>query len=102
MNSILALFPIALLSLFASLNARATTYYVATTGNDTNSGTLASPLRTIARGIVVAATNNDTILLAHGTHNEHGLNFGSKNLVLQSQSANPAACVMDCQQLANG
>jgi predicted outer membrane repeat protein len=83
-------------------NAPAATYYVATTGNDANPGTQAQPFRTIARGIAVAAANGDTILLADGTYNEHHLDFGAKNLVLQSLSNNPAVCSVDCQQTGPG
>ncbi len=87
--------------LFAASCAQAATYYVAPTGNDNNPGTQAQPFRTIGKGIVTA-TSGDTILLADGTYNEHGLDLGSKNLVLQSQSGNPAACILDCQELDAG
>ena len=91
-----------LVLLFAAPFAHAATYYVATAGNDANPGTQAQPFRTIAKGIVVSAANGDTVLLADGTYNERGLDFGTKNLVLQSTSNNPTACIMDCQQLGNG
>jgi hypothetical protein len=97
----ICLWMIMLLLLLSSL-AQAATYYVATTGSDANPGTQAQPFRTIAKGIAIAAANGDTILLADGTYNEHNLDFGIKNLVLRSQSNNPAACILDCQQLSNG
>ena len=82
--------------------AHAATYYVATTGNDNNPGTLAQPFRTIAKSIAVAAADGDTVSLANGTYNEHNLDFGAKNLTLTSQSGNPALCILDCQGLGQG
>src|SRR5262249_44009155 len=46
--------------------------------------------------------NGDTVLIADGTYNEHDLDLGTKNLVLRSQSNNPAACNLDCQQAGQG
>jgi hypothetical protein len=92
---------IMLLLLLSSL-AQAATYYVATTGSDANPGTQAQPFKTIGKGIAVAAANGDTVLLADGTYNERNLDFGMKNLVLQSQSNNPHACILDCQQTGRG
>src|SRR5579862_3144282 len=87
--------------LLAAPCAHAATYYVATTGNDANPGTQAQPFRTIQQGINTAVSG-DSILIADGTYNEHGLDFGAKNLALQSRSGNPAGCVLDCQKLGNG
>ncbi|HEY3412760.1 MAG TPA: DUF1565 domain-containing protein [Armatimonadota bacterium] len=84
--------------LFGAPAARAAVWYVAITGNDANAGTLASPLRTIGKGIA-KSTNGDTVLVADGTYNETNLDFGSTNLVLRSQSGNRAACILDCQRL---
>jgi hypothetical protein len=49
--------------------ATAATYYVATTGNDANSGTQAQPFRTIAKGLTVLRTG-DTLHLREGTYAE--------------------------------
>ena len=46
-----------------------TTYYVSITGNDVNSGTSASPFRTIQR-CANAALAGDTCLVSAGTYNE--------------------------------
>lgn len=89
------------LLLFSAM-AQAATWYVATTGSDANPGTQAQPFRTIGKGIATAAANGDTILVVNGTYNEHDLDFGAKNLVLQSQSGNPAACILNCQQAGRG
>lgn len=65
---------IAVVCLAASLlmmgAAHATTYYVATTGNDNNAGTSAgSPFKTIQRGIN-ATSAGDTVSVAAGVYNE--------------------------------
>ena len=52
-----------------SSTLHATTYYVATTGSDTNAGTISAPFRTInqAQG---PATAGDTIDVRGGIYNE--------------------------------
>jgi parallel beta-helix repeat protein len=45
-------------------------YYVATTGNDTNAGTLAAPFRTIQKGLNVATAAGTTVYVRAGTYNE--------------------------------
>ncbi len=55
---------------FAAQTVQAATYYVATTGNDTtNSGTLAAPFKTIARGSRALAAG-DTLMIRGGTYVE--------------------------------
>lgn len=49
--------------------ARAATWYVSTTGNDTQAGTLAAPFRTIQRAADVMAPG-DTCLIRQGTYRE--------------------------------
>ena len=49
--------------------AQAATYYVSTTGSDTNSGTISSPFRTISRG-VNALGSGDTLYIRGGTYYE--------------------------------
>ena len=63
-------------ALFLSLaiipfGARATTYYVSTTGSDGNSGTQTSPLATIQRGVNLAKPG-DTVLVENGTYGPNG------------------------------
>src|SRR3954452_12668672 len=65
-------------SLFASVFAvwltaagahAATTYYVATTGNDGSAGSMAAPFRTITRGAGVAQSG-DTVYVRGGTYTQ--------------------------------
>jgi MYXO-CTERM domain-containing protein len=62
--------PLAVLavSLFgASGRARATDYYVATDGSDTNAGTMDAPFATLQKGVSVAAAG-DTVYIRGGTY----------------------------------
>lgn len=70
-----------LLLLLAAPFARAATYYVATTGSDTNPGTQAQPFKMIQKGLNSAA-NGDTIQVASGTYVELLL-WENKSLTLQ-------------------
>ncbi|ANN35855.1 hypothetical protein A9498_31375 (plasmid) [Bacillus thuringiensis serovar coreanensis] len=57
-------------SLFVpSVHAIGNTYYVSTTGDDANSGTINSPFRTIQKASSVL-TAGDTVLIRGGTYNE--------------------------------
>ena len=50
---------------------------------------------------VTAANTGDAIQVADGTYTGAGnrnIDFGGKNLTVQSASGNPAKCVIDCQQ----
>jgi len=51
-------------------SAYGTTYYVATNGNNNNSGTQQSPFLTIQRGINAATLPGDKVHVAAGTYNE--------------------------------
>lgn len=91
-------------ALVMTATAHAATYYVAPTGNDSNAGTQAAPFKTIGKGMNTAASG-DNVLLADGTYTGAGnknLTFGGKNIVVKSQSGNPAACFIDCQNNGYG
>ena len=55
------------LGLFAAKNALATEYYVATTGSDSNAGTLAAPFATLQKGADTAVAG-DTVWIRGGTY----------------------------------
>jgi MYXO-CTERM domain-containing protein len=51
----------------AARTARATDYYVATTGSDSNAGTMAAPFATLQKGVNVAVAG-DTVYIRAGTY----------------------------------
>jgi hypothetical protein len=85
-----------LLLVLPATNAQAATYYVATTGNDSNPGTQAQPFKTIQRGLNVAA-HDDTVLVENGTYTGTGnrnLTFGGKRITLRSLGG-ATNCIVD-------
>lgn len=62
------LIPLTLTTLISAA-ANAATYYVATTGSDSNPGTITQPFLTIGKG-VATITAGDTLLVRGGTYNE--------------------------------
>jgi Bacterial Ig domain/Protein of unknown function (DUF1565) len=92
-----------LLLTMSLFNARAATFYVATTGSDSNPGTSAQPFRTITYAYSKASAGT-TILVAPGTYTDYtsgwGLHLGkggtaSSPIVLESQV--PGGAVIDGQ-----
>src|SRR5262252_10990103 len=91
-NAVLGTIAVALgLSL---VGAQAATYYVATTGSDSNPGTQAAPFKTITYAYSKASAGT-TIIVAPGTYTDYqsgwGLHLGksgtaSSPIVLQSQT----------------
>ena len=57
----------ALSALVAPGSAEATDYYVATTGSDSNAGTMAAPFATLQKGVNVAVAG-DTVFIRAGTY----------------------------------
>jgi hypothetical protein len=60
---------ILMICLLIASTSSAATYYVATTGNDANPGTLSLPFRSVHRGISTLYAG-DTLLVRGGTYNE--------------------------------
>ena len=56
-----------LTTLLAARSAQATDYYVATTGSDSNAGTMASPFATLQKGVNTAVAG-DTVYIRGGTY----------------------------------
>jgi hypothetical protein len=59
---------IVMTTLLAARRAQATDYYVATTGSDSNAGTMASPFATLQKGVNTAVAG-DTVWIRGGTYN---------------------------------
>src|ERR1700687_2415418 len=53
--------------------ASAATYYVATTGSDSNPGTLASPFRHLTTAAATATQPGDTVIVMDGTYDNEGI-----------------------------
>jgi hypothetical protein len=61
-----------ILFLLFSLSASGATYYVSPSGNDSNSGTLASPYKTIAKGVSVLSSG-DILYIRDGIYSPSGV-----------------------------
>jgi hypothetical protein len=75
------------LVLFAALFSKiiSATYYVSTTGNDSNPGTLALPWKTLHKALTTIG-NNDTVIVLEGYYNETKYNYVKKsNIVIKGQ-----------------
>ncbi len=72
-----AVFPSVLLfSVLATLAtpwASAGTYYVSTTGNDSNAGSQSSPFRHLSKAAASATTPGDTVIVMDGTYDNEGV-----------------------------
>ncbi|MGZ3797325.1 MAG: DUF5123 domain-containing protein, partial [Pseudobdellovibrionaceae bacterium] len=66
------LFSITCIQIFLTLSqAKAATYYVSTSGSDSNNGTsLSTPVRTISAGLSKAQSSGDIVYVMTGTYNE--------------------------------
>lgn len=70
---------LSMLSIFiGTISAEAATYYVATTGSDSGTGTQAQPFRSIAKGLS-NMTAGDTLYIRGGTYNER-INSNSQTI----------------------
>lgn len=78
------------LALFAGASARASTFYVSTSGSDIAAGTLAQPFASLSRA-QTAASSGDTVYIRGGTYTnatvaatdatyQYGLNFSKSNI----------------------
>lgn len=75
---------ILLLLIFRTLDVRSqTTWYVSTSGNDNNPGTLAAPFKTLPKAIDEAIPG-DEILLRGGNYSSNEIRIGKSDLTIRS------------------
>lgn len=92
---------VGLLLLAVSLDSMAATYYVATTGSDTNPGSLAAPFKTIPYGYS-KLNPGDTLIVKSGIYSEYqkdyGVHFnrsGTVNAPITVKSEVPGGAIID-------
>jgi Protein of unknown function (DUF1565) len=105
----LTLFSFILFSLISNTYA-VNVYYVATTGNNTNSGTSASPFRTLQRGVDVAV-GGDTIIVKDGIYGPEAANdstmpvninkAGTPSAWITLKAEHKWGAVLDCRLTAH-
>src|SRR5689334_19268377 len=61
-----------LVGYFLTLDTQAATYFVATNGSDSNSGTRAAPFRHLSRAAASARQPGDTVVVMDGTYDNEG------------------------------
>ena len=62
---------------------QAKTFYVSTSGNDNNAGTLAAPFKTLNKAIAAAASG-DVIELRGGKYTSNEIRINKSNLTIRS------------------
>ena len=53
--------------------AQGATYYVSTTGNDSNSGSASAPFQHVSKGVAAATNPGDTVIVMNGTYGNEGV-----------------------------
>ena len=92
--------------------ASAATYYVATTGSDSNPGTASAPFRHLSKGAAAATNPGDTVIVMDGTYDNEGqidpnyvvtLNFsGAAGNPITFKAQNRGKAVLDSMSTATG
>ena len=92
--------------------ASAATYYVATTGSDSNPGTASAPFRHLSKGAAAATNPGDTVIVMDGTYDNEGqidpnyvvtLNFsGAGGNPITFKAQNRGKAVLDSMNTATG
>ena len=103
-----------LLLFLISINASAGTYYVSTTGNDGNAGTISAPWKTWQFGFT-SLTAGDTLYIRSGTYTDmygsystsfYGVRITADGtaenpIVVMAYPSDPTAPVLDCSSLTD-
>ncbi|MBX3306852.1 MAG: right-handed parallel beta-helix repeat-containing protein [Nitrospira sp.] len=90
-------------ALLSAVPAYAATYYVATTGNDSNSGTSSSPWRTV-RYAVSKMVAGDTTYVRGGTYTESNIRFsrsGTQSAPIKLLNASGEFPIIKCSSNSN-
>jgi hypothetical protein len=92
--------------------ASAATYYVATTGSDSNPGTASAPFRHLSKGAAAATNPGDTVIVMDGTYDNEGqispnyvvtLNYsGAAGNPITFKAQNRGKAVLDSMNTATG
>src|SRR6267378_1273547 len=92
--------------------ANAATYYVATTGSDSNPGTASAPFRHLSKGAAAATNPGDTVIVMDGTYDNEGqispnyvvtLNYsGGAGNPITFKAQNRGKAVLDSMNTATG
>jgi hypothetical protein len=71
--------------------ASASTYWVSTSGSDSNPGSQSAPFRHVSKGAAAAANPGDTVMVMDGTYDNEGVTYGNFVVTLQhsGSSSNP-------------
>lgn len=68
-----SVFKKSVLFLSAIAAAHGATYYVSTTGSDSNSGSASAPFQHVSKGVAAATNPGDTVIVMNGTYGNEGV-----------------------------
>lgn len=86
---------------FVAKVAAATTYYVSTTGSDSNPGTQSAPFRHVSKGVAVAQAG-DTVIVENGFYDNEGVTNNSSYVVTFTRSGSAGSPITVMAQNRGG